>query len=485
MEDKKKQAINKIRYYRENPVGFVREEFKAEPDLWQAKALKAFANKENKIFRLSLQACAGPGKSALLAWCGWWFLLTQGEIGNHPKGACISVTQDNLKDNLWAEMSKWQQVSPVCSALFTWTKTRIYSNDHQKTWFLSARSFSRSANSEEQGRVLSGVHSKYVLFLIDESGDIPETVLKAVEQAFSTADKVFGRVIQAGNPTSQDGMLYAASTSLAGKWDVIRITGDPDDPDRSPRIDIDWAKSQIEQYGKNDPWVMSYILGQFPDSNINNLLSVNEVDKSMNSHLSDDKFDFAQKRLGVDVARFGYDSTIIFPRQGLRAYPYVEMRNARSNEIAARVAMARAKWGSEVELVDGTGGYGSGVVDSLIQSGLNPQEIHFSGKAFDSRYYNKRAEMWFMLAEWVKRGGVLPNCPHLKKELCAPVYSFRNGKFILESKDQIKARLGFSPDRADALALTFALPDMPKTDSIIAKFQETTPNCDFDPLHRS
>jgi hypothetical protein len=65
------------------------------------------------------------------------------------------------------------------------------------------------------------------------------------------------------------------------------------------------------------------------------------------------------------------------------------------------------------------------------------------------------------MAEWVKRGGALPNDPELAKELTTPTYTHQNGKLRLEEKEQIKKRLGFSPDKGDALALTFALPDMP------------------------
>jgi phage terminase large subunit len=480
---KTEKAALKLRSYRQDILKFVKDEFNVEPDRWQKKALLAFANHEHKIFRMSLQACAGPGKSAVLSWCGWWFLCTQGEKGVHPKGAAISVTWDNLKDNLWSEMSKWQQISPLCTNLFTWTQSRIFAKDHAETWFLSARSFAKTANAEEQGRTLSGVHSKYVLFLIDESGDIPVTVLKATEQALSTADKVLGRVLQAGNPTSTDGMLYAAQSTLAEKWHVIKITGDPDDPDRSPRIDIDWAREQIETYGRDDPWVMSYILGQFPKSGINSLLSVDEVDQAMARNLRPEDYEWAQKRLGIDVARFGYDSNVIFPRQGLRAYNFVEMRNARTPEIAARAMLAKEKWESEVEFVDGTGGYGAGVVDSMLQSGANPHEVNFAERASDPRYYNKRAEMWFRMAEWVRRGGVLPKSPGLKKELTAPTYSFKNGKFCLESKDQIKQRLGFSPDKADALCLTFALPDMPSNNSAEARLRQAGKyKFDYDPL---
>lgn len=422
--------------------------------------------------------------SAVLSWCAWWFLLTQGEKGTHPKGVAISVTYDNLKDNLWSEMSKSQNRSKLLMNLFTWTQMRIFSKDHPETWFLAARSFNKSANAEEQGRTLSGVHSKYVLFLIDESGDIPTTVLKAAEQSLSTADKKFGRILQAGNPTSKDGMLYMAQGELKDKWNVISITGDPDDPERSPRIDKKWAEDQIAQYGRDDPWVKSYILGQFPDAAINTLLTYDEVDTAMRRRPRAEEYLYSQKRLGIDVARFGDDSTVIFPRQGLMAYKPVDMRGARTNDIAARVAAAKAKWGSELEFVDGTGGYGAGVVDSLIQAGHKPFEINFSGKASDPRYFNKRSEMWFKMAEWVKRGGALPKHRVLKKELSSVSYTFSSGKFYLEPKERMRQKLGFSPDFADSLALTFAMDEAPTIKTLEGyslQFNQK-PKVDYDPF---
>jgi hypothetical protein len=457
-------ASSKIREWREDPCKFVWEQFGVTPDKWQEQALKAFASKDRAKMRISLQACAGPGKSAVLSWCGWNFLSCYGERGEHPKGAAVSVTWDNLTDNLWPELSKWQQKSEFLKSAFTWQKSRIYANDFPETWFLSARSFPKAADTETIGKTLSGIHGKYVLFLIDESGDIPPQIGKAAEQA---AGETLGRdgfvkIMQAGNPISTDGMLYAAS--LSSKWHVIRITGDPNDPNRSPRIDINWAKEQIEEYGEDDPWVMSYILGHFPESSLNSLLSLKEVEEAMERHLTEDQYAYAQKRLGIDVARGGMDSTIIFPRQGLAAFKYAALRNYTGPQVAARVTQAKAKWGSEMEFVDDTGGFGSSVIDSLVLAGQNPTGVHFSEKAIKPRYFNKRAEMWLEMAEWVKRGGALPRCNQLKKELTQVQYFIRKGKLALEDKAEVKKRLGFSPDRADALALTFAIDDLPARD---------------------
>lgn len=476
-------AQAKIKTWREQPAKFVHDQFGVTPDKWQEKVLEVFPSMQPDKIRISMQACAGPGKSAVLAWVGWNFLSCYGDRGEHPKGAAVSVTGDNLADNLWPEFSKWQSRSSYLTKAFTWTKSRIFAKDHPETWFIAARSFSKTADSEEQGRTLSGLHSKYVLALIDESGDIPLAVAKAAEQALSTKPK-FGKILQAGNPTSVEGILHAAATTLRHLWHIVRITGDPDDSDRSPRIDIDWARAQIETYGRENPWVMAYILGQFPSSSINTLLGADVVADALGRHLREDAYSFSQKRLGVDVARFGDDRTVIFPRQGLAAMKPVIMRGARTPDIAARVALAKSRWNSELEFVDGTGGYGSGVIDALLQGGHSPHEVQFAGKPIDIRYANKRAEMWFDMADWIKRGGAIPNMPELGRELTAPTYTFVKGKFLLEPKEQIKKRLGFSPDLADALALTFALPDMPANPGHMIGVENDVNKCksDYDPM---
>jgi hypothetical protein len=318
-----------------------------------------------------------------------------------------------------------------------------------------------------------------MLFVLDESGGIPDAVMAAAEAALSTGTEL--KLIQAGNPTHLEGPLYRACTKERHLWWVKEISSDPEDPKRAKRVSLQWAKEQIDKYGRDNPWVLVNVFGKFPPNSVNTLLGPDEVSKAIGKHISEAEYSHSQKRLGVDVARFGMDSTVIFPRQGLAAFNPVEMRNARSNEIAARVIAAKAKWGSELEFIDDTGGYGSGVVDSMIQAGHSPQAINFAGKPMNPRYFNRRAEMWFELAEWIKRGGVLPNIPRLVSELTSPTYTIINGKFAIEPKDQIKERLGFSPDFADALCLTFALAEMPSTPQIPG-LRSSAYKKDYDPF---
>lgn len=478
------RAKANIRRWRNDPVAFVVENFQVEPDAWQVDALRAVGGDTNPRRRLTLRACTGPGKSTVLAWLGWHRLACFAQKGEHPKGAALSGEgKDNLRDNLWAELAKWRARSLFLTEAFEWTQQRIFAKSANETWFLSARSYAKDANAEAIGQSLSGLHSKYPFILLDETGGMPVVVGQKAEQIF-TGDPVDALIAQAGNPTSTNGLLYHSCVTLRNQYVVITITADPDDPKRTPRVDIEHAREQIKLYGRENGWVQATILGQFPETGFNTLLSLAEVEAAQKRHYREEQYSFSQKRLGIDCARFGDDVNCIFPRQGLVAFRPAIMRGARTNEIAARVAKAKATWGSELEFVDGTGGYGAGVVDALIQAGHNPHEINFSGKALDPRYFNRRSEMWFLGCEWVKRGGALPPDPELARELTTPMYTMQNGKFRLEEKEQIKKRLGFSPDRADALFLTFALPDQPAALNHLGmptNMDQQRVKCEWDP----
>lgn len=469
-----KEAATKLKKWKDDPVLFVRELFKVEPDEWQKEALIEFRNNN----RICMKASKGVGKTTTLSWMIWNFLLTR----PHPKVAITSISADNLSDGLLSELSLWYGKAPILQAIFTITKTKIFAKEYPETWFCSARAWSKSADKSQQALTLAGLHSEYILFVIDEVGGIPDGIVATAEAALAGGKE--SKLVIAGNTVMASGPLWRAATSERNLWRVITINSDPDNPKRSPRVSIQWAREQIEKYGRDSDFVKVNVFGEFPSQSINALLGVDEVELAMTRTYRSEEFSHSQKRLGIDVARFGDDDTVIFPRQGLMAYQPVILKNARSNEIAARILASKAEWNSEIEFVDGTGGYGSGVVDSLMQAGHSPYEIHFSSRATDPRFFNKRTEMWWTMAEWIKRGGALPKMPELIKELTAPEYFYHQGKLRLEEKDSVKVKLGKSPDLADALALTFALADMPAQDSIQALLvtNKSRLKYEFDPF---
>jgi hypothetical protein len=455
MSEALRVAADKIRLWREKPHVFVREVFGVTPDAWQDDVLAAFPTSP----RMAMKACKGPGKTSVLAWIGWNFLLTR----PHPKIAATSISADNLTDGLWTEMAKWQNRSPLLLEAFNWTKTRIVAKDHPETWYMSARSWSRSASREQQADTLAGLHADYMLFLIDEAGGIPDAVMAAAEAGLANAvGDNEAHIVMAGNPTHLEGPLYRSCTSERRLWHVTEITSDPDDPKRTPRVSAQWAREQIEKYGIDNPWVLVNVFGRFPPSSLNALIGPEEVREAMGRHAGEDQYRGAARILGVDVAREGDDSSIIYPRQGIAAFKPIALRNVDSIQGAGALLNKWTEWEADAAFVDNTGGFGAGWIDQARSLGRDPIGVHFAGSPLNPQYANKRAEMWFELVQWIRNGGCLPDDPDLLGELCAATYYFKGDKFALIEKDQIKAKIGRSPDRADALGLTFAFPVAPR-----------------------
>lgn len=454
-------AADALRLWREKPKAFVREVFATVPDAWQDDVLEMFPHSP----RLAMKACKGPGKTTVLAWIAWNFLLTR----PNPKIAATSISADNLADGLWTEMAKWQARSPLLKSAFTWTKTRIFANESPEQWWMSARTWPKSGDSTAQADTLAGLHADYLLFILDEAGGVPDGVMAAADAGLANAGALVdsggqeAHIVMAGNPTHLSGPLYRACSTERSLWRVVEITSDPDDPKRTPRVSVEWARQQIQKHGRDNPWVLVNVFGRFPPSSLNSLIGPDEVREAMTRQIPALAPNLAAKVLGVDVAREGDDMSVIFPRQGRVATAPQTLRNVDSLIGAANVSRKWTAWEADACFIDSTGGFGSGWIDQLRVLQRTPVGVHFAGKAMDAqRYANKRAEMYFLTCEWIRDGGCLPNIPELVEELTAPTYSFHKDAFLLEPKESIKARIGRSPDYADGLALTFAYPVTPQ-----------------------
>lgn len=267
------------------------------------------------------------------------------------------------------------------------------------------------------------------------------------------------KLICTANPEEPRGILYRAAMGRSLQdWKIYRVSGDPDDPKRAPRVSLKWAQEQIDMYGRDNPWVMVNVLGQYPPSGTTKLISEEEVYQAMNREIIDKEVRNSQLRLGADIARGGVDNTVFAKRRGLKAYPLEVMASDLDGpQLASKLAFLHQDERVERVFVDNTGGYGSSVIDSLkMFPQMDVTPVVYNAKAQDDRYYNKRTEMWVRMRDWIKEGGCLPNDPQLADEIQMPNIMFHGGKMRLEEKEQIKSRLGRSPDRADALAQTFA-----------------------------
>jgi len=443
-------VLAKLTQWRTDPVAFVRECLHVEPDEWQIKMLTAAITKQ----RLAALCSKGPGKTASDCWLIAWYLATR----PHAHAVVTSGSEDQLRDTVVPELAKWFGRSFLLGEWFEVQKSRICHRQAPDTWWLSARSWSRSADPQTAGESLAGVHEKYAMVVLDESAQMPESLLAIAEAALSTGPET--RLVLSGNPTSKDGALYRAAIKDAQHWDVTCVSGDPDDPQRSPRISIEWARSMIDRYGRDSPFVQVSVLGQFPDGALNTLLSREEILASMARKIPDEACNGFALVLGVDVARFGLDATVFCLRQGLRVIEFQVFRNVDHMTTAGRICNLIDSRRIDATFIDA--GMGSGVIDRCRQLRYDVTEVPFSGSPRLRRFANRRAEMYWEASEWVRERGSLPHNLELVDELAAISYAIKRDKIQCIDKDEIKALLGRSPDHADAFALTFASPVAPR-----------------------
>lgn len=500
MDDQtEQQALLKLSQWKAEPVQFVREAFGVEPDAWQIVVLNWYRDGKRRI---AMQACKGPGKTCVLAWIILHFMLFE-----NAQIAAISNSGANARNNLWKEIAIWRDKSIWLKSAYVMTATRIYApsitgrfdpkenKDYERTWFCEMRTWSKTADDAVVAQTLQGLHADYVMVILDESGGMPDGIMVAAEGVLanqSPGDGKRSHIIQAGNPTMLQGPLYAAARAQRSLWEVMAITGDPENPNRTPRLSLNWCNEQIRMHGRNHPYVLVNVMGEFPPSSLNGLFDLNKVAAAIGRHLPLSSFDKAAKIIGVDVARFGDDLTVIYPRQGLAAFEPLMMRKAHPDDVAGQVATLMQEWDADSVMVDATGGYGDGVIDSLARIGITAIRVEFAGKPIKPKFYNKRAEILWNLCEWINNGGAIAPgewAKELTEELTAITYTFIGDKILIEPKEDIKLKIGRSPDYSDALACTFAFPIAPKERDILAGIENrgdySHAKTDYDPLSRA
>lgn len=241
--------------------------------------------------------------------------------------------------------------------------------------------------------------------------------------------------------------------SARTKPDWFACLIDVNQTDALPESEIEMARREMSEAKFKQEY-----LCDFSAASENTLIPLELCMAARMRKLMPAAFNFAPRTLGVDVARQGDDSTVIQRRQGLMAFDPIVIKDADLMRVAARVVEIADKFESDTIFVDGTGGYGAGVIDRMRMLGYRAVDVQFGAKPDDPKLLNKRAEMYLRVKDWLQAGGKLPDDTALMRELSAVTYSHDNARGVmqLESKDDLRERIGASPDRADALALTFA-----------------------------
>ena len=481
------ELIDFIASFSRDPLGFVvaafewgkgeLAEFVDGPDDWQrsiladiGKGLRSGAINVQQAIQIAVASGHGIGKSALVAWVILWAMSTHEDT----KGVVTANTENQLKTKTWAELAKWYRLC-ITRHWFELTATAIFSKDpdHEKTWRIDMVPW-----SERNTEAFAGLHNKgkRILLVFDEASAIPDLIWEVAEGALTDSNT---EIIWCcfGNPTLNTGRFRECFGKFRHRWVTRQIDS------RTVRMtNKDQIQKWVDDYGEDSDFVRVRVRGVFPSAAANSLIGPEDVKNAMSRHYDLASYEFAARIMGIDVARQGDDSTVIFPRQGSVAFKPKILRIPDIMLVAQQVGISWDKWRADAVFVDATGGYGVGVVDALRQTNRTPIEVYFSGKALDPRYFNKRSEMWFEMAKWIKGGGALPRDQELAEELVAASYTFQGDKFRLCDKDDIKEQIGRSPDKADALALTFAYPVQPSLAHIHPSLDRRGIAVEYDPF---
>jgi hypothetical protein len=430
-----------IRWRKGGPAQFAVDVFGATPTDQQWEASRAIVERR----RVSIRSGHGTGKSAFMAWCVLWFMSCY-----YPcKVPSTAPTSHQLEDILWAEIAKWHAAMrervPQLANEFEWTKERFYLKSNPNESFAVARTA-----RPERPEALQGFHSENILFLIDEASGVAENVFQVAEGALSTEGAF---VVMAANPTREEGYFYDSHHKMRDRWAALHWDGE-----QSPMVSRQYVDDMRAKYGVDSPIYQVRVKGNFAPATDGVIpLSLCEAARVREVQ----PIASAPVIWGLDVARFGDDSTALAKRKGnVQLEPTREWYGLDTMQVAGMIAAeyrdAREKpWCINVDVI----GIGAGVVDRLEELGLPVRGINVAESASASiKYMRLRDELWFLGREWLEaRDCRLADDDELIGELVTPKYKIESsGKIKVESKDDMKKRGVASPNRADAWLLTFA-----------------------------
>ncbi len=438
------------------------------PDAWACEFLEDLGReiKKRKFdgrsavdpIQFSTASGHGIGKSVLVAWLIKFILDTR----PMSRGTVTANTDVQLRTKTWAALGDWHGKS-LTKDWFDYSAGRgsmaLRSKTHPQAWFATAQTC-REENSESfAGQHSAGATSFYVF---DEASGVPDKIFEVRKGGLMTGEPM---TFDFGNPTRNTGAFYENCVGKQSHRYKVRMID-------ARTVSITNKKEQqkmIDDYGIESDIVAVRVLGKFPKSGSTQFISTSDVEDA-----SERELPVRNKEgiiLGVDVARFGGDESVIYPRQGMdaRSWPVQRFQGIDTVQLVGRVVERVREFralGLKVAAinVDG-GGVGGGVVDQLRALGYPVFEVGFGNKPTDTTTYRYKVdELWGLVREALKTRLCLPRIAEtgsvgydLKEQLTQRQYGYTlTQKINLESKDELRKRLGGSPDVADGLALTFA-----------------------------
>jgi hypothetical protein len=477
-------ATDFAKFY-DDPLGFVLYAFPwgeagtplehfTEPDEWQKKYLRDIGE-ETKLnafngkdavppLRFATSSGHGIGKSTMVAWQILWVMSTR----PFCKGTVTANTINQLFSKTWAELGKWYGIF-IAKHWFVYNSKRgnlfIAQKDNLETWRCDTQT-AKVENSEAFAGQHAANSSSFYIF--DEASAIDNKIWEVAEGGLTDGEPM---MFVYGNPTRNTGAFRECFRKNRHRWNTRTIDSRTVTITNKKQI-AEW----VEDNGEDSDFIKVRVRGVFPSQSFRQFISEDLVDGAYAKHLKESQYSFAPSIIGVDPAWTGEDEFVIYHRKGLFS-EVLEVVQKNDNDILMAQKIMQHEKDVNAQMVFVDGGFGTGIVSAGRTFGRNWQIVWFSGKSPSQECLNLRSYIWEEMRKWLKEGGAIPDDPTLRTDLTSPELVPRSdGKKQLESKEDMKRRGFQSPNRADALALTFTAPVSNNDD----QFSGNTGNVEID-----
>jgi len=400
-----------------------------------------------KRLGLCIHSGHGTGKTALLAWCLLHFLICR----PFCKIPCVAPVGPQLKSNLWPEIHLWLRRSPFLSDLIKWQAEKIYFKEEAgREWFAFPRTVSTKSTPEEQTETLAGIHADNMLVCIDESSGVPDPVFRPLEGGLTGPCNL---VIQIGNPTQSNGFFHDSFTKNRQDWLICHWNAE-----ESELVTKSHVERMARKYGKESNAYRIRVLGLPPIASSDILIPWEWVQAAKARDLVVEPT--MPRVLGIDVARYGDDKSIILRRRGPLVEGLSQFTKLDSRELASWGLGEIADYEAACAAIDVIG-WGAGTYDIMNELAPCPiLPVNVAEAAGNAEQFTRlRDELWWQIRERFQQGTIaLPDGDdELCDELSVIKYNFSKTskeKIKIESKQELRDRGVASPNKADALCLS-------------------------------
>ena len=466
------QAAEVLESWQNDIILFCKEALNMAPTPQQEQVLRSFQREGSFT---SVKSGHGTGKTSSMCIAALWHTA----LFSPSKTIVTAPTYPQLRDSFIPEMAL------ILSNSDPWFKEQINLNadrlsvkGREELQFMSARTARPGQESS-----LQGARADYTAYIVDECYGVTDKVFEVIQGAGTKGGIEYGgrksvyRLCLGGNPTRSSGYAYDSHNKNRDLFRSITLNSE-----KSPLVGPDFLK-RMERYKGTDIYRVR-VLGEHPLIDSNTLIPRPLAEAAAKRVLSPSSYKFAPIILGVDTAWMGGDRSVVVLRQGINSTVLLSRQGIEPIDLAGEINQFWTRYGAHACFIDKGGPAAGGVINALQKWNRRPTGVDFGGSSQREDCYLKRMEMALSFKEWLEEGGKIDNNDELISEISGIEYDFNlKAQMVLESKDSIRQRTGFSCDLFDGHILTFAYPVyMPSTEEQLTQNLMQNMQCRNNPL---